>query len=173
MAIDLALVKAHLRVTHSSEDALIQQYAAAAALHVEQMCGRLLGRREVTQVFSRLCGRLPLVWGPDVDGLTLGYFDSAGAPQELDVAGGGVRIVRGSLVAGAAGWPAIEAASEIVATYTAGYAEGAVPADLVNAQLLLIGHWYQNREAVNVGGAPSEYPLGVEALMAPYRPVML
>ncbi len=37
------------------------------------------------------------------------------------------------------------------------------------AMLLLIGHWYANREAVNVGNITSELPLGVEALLFRHR----
>ena len=37
------------------------------------------------------------------------------------------------------------------------------------AMLLLIGHWYANREAVNVGIITSELPLGVEALLMQHR----
>lgn len=41
--------------------------------------------------------------------------------------------------------------------------------DLTTAMLLLIGHWFENREAVVIGSTPSELPLAVEALIAPYR----
>ncbi|MBY5942774.1 head-tail connector protein [Halomonas sp. DP5N14-9] len=37
------------------------------------------------------------------------------------------------------------------------------------AMLLLIGHWYENREAVVVGTITSEVPMAVEALIQPYR----
>jgi len=37
------------------------------------------------------------------------------------------------------------------------------------AMLLLIGHWYANREGVNVGNITSEIPLGVEALLMQHR----
>jgi hypothetical protein len=34
---------------------------------------------------------------------------------------------------------------------------------------MLLGHWYNIREAVNIGSVTSEIPLGVEALLSPYR----
>ncbi len=37
--------------------------------------------------------------------------------------------------------------------------------DVEQAILLLVGHWYSNREAVVVGGAPSAVPLAVERLL--------
>ena len=54
----------------------------------------------------------------------------------------------------------------------AGYgAAAAVPAAIKQAMLLLIGHWFANREAVNVGNIVTAMPLAVEALIAPYRRV--
>lgn len=41
--------------------------------------------------------------------------------------------------------------------------------DIRTAMLLLIGHWYANREAVNIGNITSEVPLAVEALLQPHR----
>lgn len=41
--------------------------------------------------------------------------------------------------------------------------------DIRAAMLLLIGHWYSNREAVIIGQAPSSVPLAVEALLQPHK----
>ncbi|MCL6744432.1 head-tail connector protein [Kosakonia sp. R1.Fl] len=41
--------------------------------------------------------------------------------------------------------------------------------DIRTVMLLLIGHWYANREAVNIGNITSEIPLAVEALLQPHR----
>ncbi|MGX1087426.1 head-tail connector protein [Pseudomonas sp. AP3_22 TE3818] len=37
--------------------------------------------------------------------------------------------------------------------------------DVEQAVLLLVGHWYSNREAVVIGGAPSAVPLAVDRLL--------
>ncbi len=49
--------------------------------------------------------------------------------------------------------------------------QGEIPTqdDITTAMLLLIGHWYANRESVVVGTITSELPMAVEALIAPYR----
>jgi uncharacterized phiE125 gp8 family phage protein len=44
-----------------------------------------------------------------------------------------------------------------------------VPESLRHAVLLLIGHWYTNREAIAVGVTAMEMPMAVEALIAPWR----
>jgi uncharacterized phiE125 gp8 family phage protein len=53
-------------------------------------------------------------------------------------------------------------------TFDAGYGltETSVPASLRQALLLLVAHWYENREPVLSSGAvPKELPLAVESLL--------
>lgn len=61
------------------------------------------------------------------------------------------------------------AAIDITGTGTGTHFVGEVPQAIKQAMLLLIGHWYENREAVNIGSAANEFPLAVDALLAPYR----
>nr|WP_113869635.1 head-tail connector protein [Brenneria salicis]NMN90973.1 gp6-like head-tail connector protein [Brenneria salicis ATCC 15712 = DSM 30166]RBP57332.1 gp6-like head-tail connector protein [Brenneria salicis ATCC 15712 = DSM 30166]RLM28535.1 hypothetical protein BHG07_17250 [Brenneria salicis ATCC 15712 = DSM 30166] len=77
----------------------------------------------------------------------------------------------------------ISAAVRYVETYTRrklyeneeadGYAEDEdhlLPtADVQVAMLLLIGHWYENRESVNIGNITSAIPFATESLLQPYR----
>ncbi|MBY0633754.1 head-tail connector protein [Enterobacter sp. NIC22-4] len=54
-----------------------------------------------------------------------------------------------------------------------GYADDPEPIllndDVKAAMLLLIGHWYANRESVAIGQTVAEVPLAVESLLQPYR----
>ena len=54
-----------------------------------------------------------------------------------------------------------------------GYADDPDPIllndDVKAAMLLLIGHWYANRESVAIGQTVAEVPLAVESLLQPYR----
>jgi len=53
--------------------------------------------------------------------------------------------------------------------YTAGYEDAdKVPMPIKQAMLLLIGHWYKTREAVNIGNIVTKMDFAVEALLAPY-----
>lgn len=77
----------------------------------------------------------------------------------------------------------IKAAARYVENYTRRtlYADATDPAylsdpdsllygpDIATAMCLLIGHWYENREAVNVGNITSTFDLAVESLLQPYR----
>jgi len=40
---------------------------------------------------------------------------------------------------------------------------------ILQGSLLLIGHWYENRESVTVGVSGSELPMSTNRLWAPYR----
>ena len=59
--------------------------------------------------------------------------------------------------------------------FSAGFTDGQspnpypVPAGIKAAMLLLIGHLYENREAVNVGNIVNEFPLGYIYLMTSHR----
>ena len=163
MAVDLALAKQHLRVDHSDEDTLITQYINAAIAWVENYTGKLLTRREVTQEASCFGHYVPLFYGPDPDALSIAYVDSDEAPQTIVDA----KIVR-DRVYPASSWPTIDENSEIVLTYTAGFES--VPADLDSAVLLLVGEFYDNREA---GEAAPAVSMAVEALCRPYRGLRL
>jgi uncharacterized phage protein (predicted DNA packaging) len=44
-----------------------------------------------------------------------------------------------------------------------------VPADLRQAVLMLVGHWYENREATLVGVSADEVPFGVQAIIDQHR----
>lgn len=46
---------------------------------------------------------------------------------------------------------------------------GKLPEDVVQAVLLLAGHWYNTREAVGAPGQAAAVPYGVSALLRPYR----
>jgi hypothetical protein len=41
--------------------------------------------------------------------------------------------------------------------------------DIKLAIMLLVSHWYENREPVNIGNITSTLPFGVQALLGPHR----
>lgn len=44
-----------------------------------------------------------------------------------------------------------------------------IQADVKLALMLLVGHWYENREPVNIGNIVSTLPFGFKTLLEPYR----
>lgn len=165
--IDLALAKQHLEYEDDDRDALIEQYIGAAQDWVENYTGKLLTRRTTKQRFDSAASAVLLNVGPEpeVDGLT--YLDSSFSEVTIDAAE--YRLV-GTRLYPVSTFP--YARHGIEATITAGYA-GDVPQALISAQLLLIGHWFANRETVVTGTIATNLPLGAEALCDPYRSVLV
>ena len=161
MAVDLALAKQHLRVDHSDEDALIAQYLAAAIAWVENYTSKKLTRGAVTQELDCFTRYLPLYWGPNPASLTVTYLDTDDAEQAVTNA-----TIVGSRAF--ADWPTKQENTPITLDYTAGYTD--VPADLDSAVLLLVGEFYDNREA---GEASPAVSMAVEGLCRPYRSLRL
>lgn len=66
-------------------------------------------------------------------------------------------------------WPSVtlRESSAVVITYTAGYASATnIPQRYKQAILLLVGHWYENREMVATSGAvPKSYPMAWDSIV--------
>lgn len=165
--VDLALAKQHLEYDDTDRDTLIGRYIAAAAAWVEGYTGLLLTRRAVTRRFASASPYFDLHVGPVpvIDSIT--YLDSD--LVETTIADTEYTLVDGRLYPASA-WP--YARYGLVANITAGF-DDAVPADLISAQLLLIGHMFANRETVITGTIATALPLGVEALCQPHRLVLV
>jgi hypothetical protein len=118
-----------------------------------------------------LVPRPPLV---SVSSIT--YVDTAGATQTLSA--GAYQVDTDSepgriQPAYNTTWPSTRSQlNAVTITYVAGYAtRTAVPASIKQAMLLLIGHWYENREAV--GQAGGTIALAVESLLWSQRAEVL
>jgi uncharacterized phiE125 gp8 family phage protein len=67
-------------------------------------------------------------------------------------------------------WPTISTRADAVRLHVRGkYTADTVPESIKHAMLLLVGHWYEVREASSVGQAVTLTPLAVESLLRPYR----
>lgn len=176
--VGLELAKTHLRVDGAAEDALITGYVGAAVAMLDGAAGRL-GRALLPQQWTLVLDafpasstqaiRLPLPPLRQID--EVAYVDGDGvrrvwAAETYQVVGGRATPAR-LFPAYGQGWPVARAQPGAVEiTFTAGY--DAVPEPIVQAVLLLVGQWYANREAVNVGNIVNELPFAVEALLTPY-----
>lgn len=162
--------KDHLRVTENDEDGLIEGYIAAASAWIDGPAGwlgRSIGEQTLelrTNVFSS-CDRLP--YGPVIAVTEARYVDAVGVDRLLDPAAYEV-INRGLVLRQGYGWPSLRGDAEGVRIlYQAG--ETAVPPQVRQAVLLLVGQWFRNRMAVVVGTIVNDIPFGVEALLSPLR----
>lgn len=164
---------AHLRLDgDDTQQPYVESLIAAASGYIDGPDGIL--RRAVGEQTLELrgCGfhhTLTLPFGP-VSALTsVKYLDAAGDEQTVPAeiyysAGDNLYLGYGQT------WPSPRGDAECVRIrYVAGWAAEDTPAPLKAAVLLLVGHWYANREAVAVGDATAPLPLAVDALLAPYR----
>lgn len=164
--IDLTLAKQHLEYEDDDRDALIQQYIDAAQDWVEGYTGKLLTRRAVAQRFDSCATSTIINYGPDpvIDSLT--YLDSD--LEEVTIDAEEYRVIGGKLYP-VTSWP--YAKHGIEATVTAGY-DGDVPAALISAHLLIIGHLFNQRETVSDKGM-TEVPIAAKALCQAYCSVFV
>lgn len=172
----LAEVKVHCRIDHSDEDVLLTSLTLAATSHLDGWNG-MLGQCLVTQDWQRdfdqwCVFELPLEPVQSVTAIT--YFDEAGdkqtvAPDVYDVHHRATRTVVGCRANKS--WPLADfAKGPVTVVWRAGFGDvDAVPQAIKQAMLLLIGHWYEHREAVIVGTIASSLPIAVSTLLAPYR----
>lgn len=179
--IDLEEAKRHLRVDHDDDDAAIEALIATAQGSIDGPFGwlrRAVGSQSLMMRLPGdvLCGRCPIriPYGPVISVLGIAYDDLTGTEQTL--ADGDVEVVEIDgiphlLPVFGTVWPQARCAPNAVRiTWRAGFADPAqeIP-PIRHAVLLMVGHYYQNPEAVVVGASVAELPLGVERLLAPYR----
>lgn len=174
--VDLPILHEHLRLSHTDEDALLLDYLRAACAYVEQQTRRALMSQQwrlSLECWPSSTALIELPRPPLASVESITYIGAAGlrntvaaeqyatsSPSPLP----GVAPIWGEI------WPAARPERDSVQiTYSAGYADAQdVPADLCNAILLLIAHWYENREASTLGNL-SEPPYSVEALLSSHR----
>lgn len=167
----LEMAKAHLRVTHDYEDDLIAGFRDAAIDAVEQYTGKSLQADRAYSWRGRFGDQMTLGVMPRATITAVTYLDGSGATQ-TPVVEDFIRLGGSNEVMPAVGtcWPVTADGDGVVRiAFTAGYAAGAVPASLLQAAKLMLGTFYNNREAVNVGVAAAEMPLGFMRLCQPYR----
>jgi uncharacterized phiE125 gp8 family phage protein len=102
------------------------------------------------------------------------YTDTAGTEATFAAANYTVDTARGVVWLKAdCDWPSDvgDEPNGVVIKYTVGYGDDAadVPTRIKQAILMLVAHWYKNREAVNVGNITSELPLAYERIVQSLR----
>lgn len=168
--------KAHLRVDGTDEDALISSLILTSRLHIEAALGLAL----ITQSWRLLLDRWPkegevrIPLRPLQSISEVRTYNAAGASEVLATERYMVDAAAnpGRLVPVGPGWPLPgRAANGIEIGFIAGYGDtdGDVPAPIRQALLLLVAHWYEHRDPVEIGTAAAAIPAAVSRLLKPYR----
>ena len=177
--LDLDEVKANLRVTDDSEDALITALIIAARGYVEDYTGLVLTPRTVTETVPQLGRWIDLDSWPVSDVTAIRYplngvlTDMAAGSWMMSLKRRPVRLLPtaigwgvGCYASGSIQWALSPLPVEI--DVAAGYATPAdVPQTVKQAMHLLVSHWFENRTAAEVGlrAAAIEVPFGVAMLL--------
>mgnify|MGYP001604634217 CR=1 FL=1 len=178
--LSLAQAKTHLRVDVDDENGLIDTLIRAARGWVETFIHRSLIATVwdwKLDAFPDACFELPL---PPVSAVTsITYTDTAGVSQTWASTLYTTSLPTGPKAAPAritpiygGVFPSTRTVMDAVTVrFTAGYGTEAtsVPADIRSAMLLMIGHWYERREPVNIGNIVTPIPMTVESLLWPYK----
>lgn len=174
--IDLDLARQHLRVEHQEEDALITQYINAAQDYIGGEAGytnRLFGPKQARQFVSSFAEfPLDVRYAGDSFIQSVAWTDRSGENQQVPVSSfyftgipdGHTKTI--NIVDDFECPPDSELAGDIEIIICG---TSHVPPAVVQAGLMLVGHWYRNREAVVVGTINSDLRMSVNDLLQPYR----
>lgn len=182
--VTLTEAKDHCRVAIAEDDGLIAGYILAARNYLEEISGRAFLTQTWDATFDgdwpwlydidthRHSRLIQLLKSPVQSVTSVTYVDSTGATQTL--ASNQYVVDTASLIgniypAYGVTWPSVRCQrAAIIVRFVAGWTNN-FPDSLRHALLLLVGHWYENRESVVIGQTPSELPMSVASLVAPYR----
>lgn len=174
--IQIADLKARLPVDFGDDDTMLQSLLSAAVRRIDGPNGTGIAMMKQTWRLSLdcfPCRTLRLPGWPITAVTAIRYVDNDGVEQTIpgtdyrvDINSDPVRVEP----AYQKSWPSsrnIIGAIEVEYELGADVAEN-VPADLITAVCLLVGHWYENREATSEASL-SAVPFGVEYILAEYR----
>lgn len=187
-------VKANSRLdVIATDDGLIGGLIATARTHLENRCNRSfltqtwkltldafpgqqsIGSALVDRPYSLPDNAILLERGPVVSVSSIQYLDMSSTLQTMPSTDYALvfsdEIARITPVFGKI-WPIVlPQIGAVVVTFIAGYGvAAAVPAPLIQALKLLVGHFYDNREVI---GSGQEMPFSVSALIDDYIPKLI
>lgn len=182
--------KAHMRVDGTDEDSLIEQLIKVA----RRWCEKYQRRAYITQTWELWLDGWPqdaagnssdyiYIPRPPLQSVSsVKYYDTDDVEYTLDGADYFVddKSEPGRIVlAYGKSWPSttLRPANGICVTFVTGYGNTGddVPGEVKQAILLLVAHWFEHREAVQIGSGRSisrEVEFAVRALLGPSRVVI-
>lgn len=172
-----AEAKAHLRITTSDDDTYIGTLIAVARKHVETITGRAL----INQTWDYFLDNFPagdkiVIPLPRLSSVTTVKYTDKDNVQTVFSSGSYIVDTNNEpgqiVLAYGESWPTFtpRPINAVEIRFVAGYGSGAanIPEGIKQAMLLLIAHWYENREPVTDMNM-KEIPETVNALLWPYR----
>jgi len=177
LPISLAEVKEQLRVEHGDDDVIISRLINVAVAYTDVRGA--LGQAMITQKWAQWLSSnpaqsVPLTLGPVQAVTAVKYYDQDGVLQTDDINN---YEVFGTEFASKVGpkegfsWPVAQDRQDAIKIeYEIGYGDASsdVPDTIRHAMMMLIGHWYDNREQTGMDEL-SNVPFGYENLLNMHR----
>lgn len=173
--VTLAEAKDHVRSDIPEHDDRIQRAIDAATADIDGPNG--IGIAMISQQWKVAYDGFPsairLPIGPVISVDEIAYTDPDGVSQTVasfqsDLISSPARLMPDFNTS----WPQTRnVLNAVEVTFTAGFGatEADVPSDLRAAVLLLVGHYFENAEAVVVGSSVTNLPMGVSSILERYR----
>ena len=166
--VELSDVKEHLNVEHTEDDFVIMRLRGAAERFIEKQTARQLAAATWDLFLDRFPSGLIEIRKPPVTAVSeIEYTDENGVLQTLagfqaDTLSEPARV----FPAFDESWPSTRRVPNAVRVrFTAGYStQAALPDEAKQVVLLLVGHWYANREGVLTGTISKPVEFAIEAL---------
>tara|TARA_R110002074_G_scaffold29355_2_gene84188 strand:+ start:4186 stop:4758 length:573 start_codon:yes stop_codon:yes gene_type:complete len=173
--LSLADAKNFLRVDVSEDDGLITAMIDSAVEYCENYCSKIFDQRIVTyklkstSSFIFPLGDLQSVTSVSLRGTLAGdYIATTADVNYFVLTGSPGKIILKDL-------PSVDSDDmqpmQIVATH--GNPSSKVSKSVIAAVRFLVGHFYENRQAVIVGSVATSIPIGVDSLLNPVRFILI
>lgn len=175
--VTLTEAKTHMNVVGTADDTYISTLIVAG----REYCEGFQARAHVTQTLELTLDAFPSeryveLPRPPLQSVTsVVYKDDDGIDTTFAASNYAVdtkSFVGKIVLMPSASWPSFDPypVNAVSITYVAGYgAASTVPAHVKQAMLLLIGHWYENRETILIGTVSKQLEFTVSSLLAMRR----
>jgi hypothetical protein len=161
--ITLAEAKEYARIDGSAEDALITALIKMARIHSESFTGKSLVPKTITITSFSFPYQFQMPYGPlnaENNVTKVVTLDQNGAETNLNYQVNPGLYPKMMILGGNQSY-------KFKTIYTAGFTT--VPEDIKLAMKMLVNTLYERREDVIIGTIVADFPLGVKALLMPYK----
>lgn len=168
--VTLAQAKEQCAVDHADQDGLFNRLITVARASVEKYCAVRFASQTVTVKCDCFADMARLPEAPVASITSISYIDTNGDAATLVTTVYELRsdgLEAAVVLKSGQAWPSIQLGSRITVVAVVGLVT--VPPDVAHAMLVLIGHWHENREAVNIGNITSTLEFMVDPLLCNHR----